>query len=157
MPRLIRLTLLLIVICAAAIFAARLIGSTRPNPLAILFTNPDGTPCQRPCLLGVRPGVTKYEDAVAILRTHPFMQQPNQQEVMKPYGVTFISQTMTIDLHRGNAGTNYLVVTFQSLSYTPSTFGKIGDMFNLLGEPNSIILKHDGVAGHFICIYERVL
>src|SRR5258707_6005019 len=37
-------------------------------------SNPDGTPCKRPCLLGVRPGETSYEEALALLRAHPLTQ-----------------------------------------------------------------------------------
>jgi hypothetical protein len=44
----------------------------QPMQLANLFTNPDGTPCQRPCLFGIRPGKTTYADAVQKLQMHPF-------------------------------------------------------------------------------------
>ncbi|MCC7207322.1 MAG: hypothetical protein IT323_08450 [Anaerolineae bacterium] len=38
---------------------------------ALLFTYPDGAPCDGPCLLGVRPGETMLDDAVHTLREHP--------------------------------------------------------------------------------------
>lgn len=69
MFQLIRLTLALFVICAVAIFAAHLVGRTQPSPLAALFTNPDGSPCERPCLFGIRPGMPMGE-AVILLKKH---------------------------------------------------------------------------------------
>jgi hypothetical protein len=58
---------------AAAIFCVRLLGGIRqPSPLyAILFENPDGSTCQRPCLFGVRPGAMTVTEAIAILQAHP--------------------------------------------------------------------------------------
>ncbi len=69
--RLIRLCLALIVALCGAILAIHLIGGLYPNPIAVLFTNPDGSPCQMPCLFGVRPGVTTLEDAFRLLDKHP--------------------------------------------------------------------------------------
>ncbi|MCC7448333.1 MAG: hypothetical protein IT324_13010 [Anaerolineae bacterium] len=73
MPRLIRLAMLLIAACTALIVVTHLIGRSQPNPLAVLFTNPDGTPCDQPCLLGVRPGETTLDEGVALVRQHPFV------------------------------------------------------------------------------------
>ncbi|MCC7448372.1 MAG: hypothetical protein IT324_13205 [Anaerolineae bacterium] len=70
MFRLIRLTRALISICTLAIFAAHLVGRTQPSPLAALFTNPDGTPCERPCLFGIHPGKMSVDEAVAVLKNH---------------------------------------------------------------------------------------
>lgn len=83
MSRLIRLALLLIVACTALIFAAQMIGSVRPNPLSGLFTNADGTPCERPCLLGVRPGETTMGKAVALIRQHPLVRSTGALEAVR--------------------------------------------------------------------------
>ncbi len=71
MTSLIRLTFILIVLCAGAIAAIALLDHMHPLSSAVLFTNPDGTPCARPCLLGIRPGETSRAEALAILRAHP--------------------------------------------------------------------------------------
>jgi hypothetical protein len=47
----------------------------RREPLSgfarVFLTNPDGSLCRRPCLLGIRPGFTAFDDGVALIRAHP--------------------------------------------------------------------------------------
>src|SRR5437763_3228894 len=69
--RLIRLYLTLIVVLSGAIVAIHLIGGLYPNPIAVLFTNPDGSPCQMPGLFGARPRVATLQDAFRLLDKHP--------------------------------------------------------------------------------------
>lgn len=69
---LIRITLPLILTCAGSIGISRLVGRAQPVPNDVLFTNPDGTPCESPCLFGIQPGQTPYRGAVALLQTHAF-------------------------------------------------------------------------------------
>src|SRR5262249_44610444 len=60
----------------AALFAIKGIGATQPDStFALLFTNPDGSPCSQPCLFGIRPGVTTYDEAVRLLKAHPLTRQ----------------------------------------------------------------------------------
>ncbi len=59
----------LILLIAIACFIC--VPSTHADPMHLLFINPDGTPCDQPCLLGVQPGKTPYSDVFAILRAHP--------------------------------------------------------------------------------------
>lgn len=80
MARLYRLALGCIGVLALLMLVGRLVGSTRPLPLAILFTNPDGSTCQRPCLFGIRPGETTFDQAFALLREHPFIRQAAPRE-----------------------------------------------------------------------------
>lgn len=146
MSRLIRLTLLLIVTCAAAIFTTHLIGGTRPNPLAILFTNPDGTPCQRPCLLGVGPGETKYEDAVALLRTHPFMLQFDQREENAANGLAFSGHKILVILqgkptNSVSSSVSSLLISFLSPTNTLYSFARSGDLIDILDKPTSFMLS----------------
>jgi hypothetical protein len=48
-----------------------LIGRAKPDPVSVLFTDPSGIPCTRPCLLGIQPGQTTFTDAIAMVKTHP--------------------------------------------------------------------------------------
>lgn len=75
MVRLNRLVLFLLVFLSLAIAVARMIGSRYPSPLDLLFTYPDGSPCQRPCLFGIRTGETKAADAVSMLKSHPITRE----------------------------------------------------------------------------------
>jgi hypothetical protein len=71
MPRL-RYIVFLSFIAAVILLATRLLGGTRPAlALATIMSKPDGTACDRPCLFGVRPGETSFEQATQILNSHP--------------------------------------------------------------------------------------
>ncbi|MFN8530670.1 MAG: hypothetical protein U0670_18855 [Anaerolineae bacterium] len=59
------------IVAIALISAAIGVGHLRHNPMAILFTNPDGTPCEMPCLFGIRPGETTLTEAMALIQFHP--------------------------------------------------------------------------------------
>jgi hypothetical protein len=54
-----------------AVGRARIAGT--PSAFGLLFTHPDGSPCAAPCLFGVRPGETPYDEAVARVQAHPLM------------------------------------------------------------------------------------
>ena len=69
--RLIRLYLALIVVLCGVMLAIHLIGGLYPNPIAVLFTNPDGSLCHMPCLFGVRPGEMTVEEGLEVLDKHP--------------------------------------------------------------------------------------
>src|SRR5215831_16026024 len=59
---------------AVTILSFRLTGvlnRTPPTSLSQLFSEPDGSACVEPCLFGIRPGVTTYDQVVAILKRHP--------------------------------------------------------------------------------------
>src|SRR5215831_14610393 len=72
--RLLRLTLLLIVFTSCTVFASCYIGTTQPPTVNVVFTNPDGSPCQMPCLFGIRPNITRLEDLLQIEATHPYIK-----------------------------------------------------------------------------------
>ena len=72
MPRLLRFILLLAFISLLLLLVARLLGGTRPAlQLSTVMSGPDGIVCDHPCLFGIRPGETSFEQAKLILDTHP--------------------------------------------------------------------------------------
>ena len=72
MVRIALLAALLVVGLSAAVTAAQWIGTGQPaTGFAALFTNPDGSPCIMPCMLGLRPGETTKAAALRLLATHP--------------------------------------------------------------------------------------
>ena len=71
MLRLIRFTAISVFGLSLLIVAVRQIGAAQPLSLAAWFTNPDGTPCTFPCLFGIRPGITRLDDAITLIRSHP--------------------------------------------------------------------------------------
>jgi hypothetical protein len=70
------LPLILVVIATGGIQAARLLGSRENPPLmAQVFTNPDGSPCEIPCVFGIQHRKTTHEEAVDLLKAHPLTQK----------------------------------------------------------------------------------
>lgn len=67
----VRLLTVLTAVGLAAIGLSIAIGLHRTDPMAPLFTYPDGTPCPMPCLFGIQPGITAREDALALAAAHP--------------------------------------------------------------------------------------
>lgn len=62
----------LIIVVAAMLLVARLVGTTRPTPaVAAVVSNPDGSPCEQPCMFGIRPGETRREQGIRLLQSHP--------------------------------------------------------------------------------------
>src|SRR5260221_14186415 len=72
MKNIIRIAVVLMVSCASWVGIAWAVGHAQPATTIVLFTNPDGTPCERPCLFGIRVGKTSYTRAIDLLRLHPF-------------------------------------------------------------------------------------
>jgi hypothetical protein len=61
----------LLIVLTLSIAATQLNYSSTSGLLSGLFTNADGSPCEQPCLLGVRPDMA-YEQALTLLQAHPF-------------------------------------------------------------------------------------
>lgn len=72
--RLVCLTLVSVAVLCTVLIAIYLIGGLFPNPVALLFTNPDGSACQMPCLFGVRPGEMSVTESIRILNRHVLSQ-----------------------------------------------------------------------------------
>jgi hypothetical protein len=71
-----RFVILPIALFAVLLCAARAMGSAEDAPglaaFQSLLRTAEGLPCAGPCLLGVQPGQTTMENAVAALRRHPY-------------------------------------------------------------------------------------
>src|SRR5579864_3430262 len=97
MIKLCRLAVGLLLSLTVLIGLVRLIGGTQSVPLAMLFTQPDGTPCQRPCLFGVQPGQTSYKQAVELLRNHPFTQALQSEGIRNMFSDESLSVLLSLD------------------------------------------------------------
>jgi hypothetical protein len=74
MKRLFTLTLGSTLILTIATFAAGRIGEANPIAFAAIFTKPDGSPCEMPCMFGIRPGEMSSDKAAQIAKSHPLLQ-----------------------------------------------------------------------------------
>jgi hypothetical protein len=93
--------LLLIVSLSGLILAIRGIGKVQPDPIAVLFTNPDGSACKIPCLLGVRTGGMTIGESLQVLEAHPLTRNMQQQTFKHdgvPYGVVLSADGLMIEI-----------------------------------------------------------
>lgn len=130
-----------------SVIAVRVGGGVVRTPVDYLFTNPDGTPCEMPCLLGVRPGRMSFADAARMLRQHPMVSWVDDTNCRKQAGFCDF-EIANLDGAHGlilaNAGSrDYRVVDiYIALWDAPKV--RLGDFFAELGTPGFMI-------PHFAC------
>jgi len=150
MLRLCLRTLLLIIVLSVTIFTARLIGKMRPAPslFAVIFTNPDGSPCEMPCMFGVRPGKMTGEQAINILKTHPATHDFRQVNYEQNGYVVFDNEKFNIlvGLKSEIIITSFLCSNSQGGENTLKS-GTLGDIIEAWGNPDRIIVANRGVSG----------
>ena len=98
--RFVRLYGVLTAVLSGAVLAIHLIGGLYPNPIAVLFTNPDGSPCQMPCLFGVRPGEMTVDEGLQVLGKHPLTQGMTTRN--SELGIVVYSRDAWINFAVGN-------------------------------------------------------
>jgi hypothetical protein len=138
MTLVVRFSLILILIGAGLIVTVRLAAQTQALPAAILFTNPDGTPCDRPCLFGVRPGHTSHIDALALLNTHPLMTGiaiALVYNIGEP--ITHLAPTVALTLDREDRVTCVQLAMFGKPTVL-ADIESLGHVIDLLGTPELV-------------------
>ncbi len=142
MGRFFRLTLGVLIVSAAAIVASRLSGNSHTPLVAALFTNPDGTPCQRPCLFGIRPGQTTLDEAVALLRVHPLTQSLKRVSFGFADTVHFGSENAGVQIGRRRGESKLAWVHIDSYTWWfPRPLladATLADIASVLGPPSRI-------------------
>lgn len=97
-----RVTLALFFITLGYLCIGKAIGGFRYDPMAGLFTYPDGSPCPMPCLFGIEPGKTSFQNAEIFIQTHPMTSNLRLFEgdftgvPTGPWGNLFRSETGSI-------------------------------------------------------------
>src|SRR5579864_8047100 len=101
----------------------------------MLFTHPDGTPCQRRCLFGVQLGLTLYKQAVEPLRNHPFTRTFQSEGMRNMFSNESLSVILSLDANDRVSG---VTLISYSNSSPLARLGSVGDMLALLGAPNTV-------------------
>lgn len=160
MRRLARLAVAVCVCLCIVLTGIRAASSSAPNGFALLFTSPDGAPCERPCLFGVRPGHTGFDDALLILARHPLLKGFRMIDNPARKGVQLIGADLCIGFARDDAG-RVAGIDIQverprsaclgvprppgSLSQSALTFAGLGDVIKTLGQPDEFQLGVNGL------------
>lgn len=142
MRRLFRFTVISVVSLSVLMMAVRLMGSMQPLSLTAWFTNPDGTPCHYPCLFGIRPGITRYDDALALIRSHPITRHMRVTPSSGSQALQVDDDSVAFFVYRDRD--NRVESIFSTPSYrngvTDLPLG-LGDVIAVLGIPDSIPMR----------------
>ncbi len=153
MGRFVLLILALTGISATAVLGACVVGSPAPGPQTAvmgIFSNPDGTPCRVPCLLGIRPGETRFDQAIVLIQTHPMTSNLNPVNRGRFY--SFEGPGMTLALFKATGSETEVGGIIWGLypesgephspDGRPSLDAlRLGDLFAALGPPQDIQLR----------------
>jgi len=126
--------------------AARLIGGALPPPpnplLPVLFANPDGSRCDKPCLFGISPDNAKDTTDRKRLSQFPWMKDVTLSSYSTLSGWFDMGGEATAFSAESGAVAIYLadVNSFvrQPFSFSQPTFG---DLITVLGPPTHVAFK----------------
>jgi hypothetical protein len=140
---LLRLTLIVTTLCTAAIGMTQWMTRQQPPPVLTIFTNPDGTPCDRPCLFGVQPGLTSFDRAVELLRAHPFTAsfEPNLAGDIFRQGSTRVIIAWGLGDDR--------VSSIELVIPNHPDWGSLGQIIAVLGSPDHILIDGKDILSYY--------
>ncbi len=156
-----RVAVALLLLFSVLVGGAQAIGAARPNPkqsvAALLLTTPDGNICPQPCLLGIRPGLTTFEQAIALVQRHPAISTVDTRSSLINYWVmVIVGNRMTVTLNDASAtllspniASNGLLTL---INPTPPLL--LRDVIAVLGAPEAVYLDFHNKYSTFWLIYK---
>lgn len=143
-----RFTILILTLATTAVGGSRVLGwQHRAFTLADWLLDAAGNPCDQPCILGVRPGITPFDDALRLIQAHPLthdltMYTANRVEVM------FLGEDVRIGVVEDSDGLVYsihLEPQRRDISSVPAGSPTLrltlGELINVLGPPDAFQLR----------------
>jgi hypothetical protein len=125
-----RFTVASVVVFALLIVTARAIGSTnKPPALALL----DPGDCPQPCWQGIRPGVTTFVQAKAILQADPVLSLRQQDTI------TICWQKRRGQAHWGCISSDRVGRVARITVFLPEKAVQLGETLDLLGVPKYVL------------------
>lgn len=110
-----RLCLGVVLACCVGVVGARAVGGARQSFVSLLFTNPDGSPCSSPCLLGIQPEETPFEAVAAMMDAHAAMQGWDKTYFWRSGRIMFTGQIGSLNIVSGRNGrVHFISLTFDS-------------------------------------------
>lgn len=134
--------------CLFAILAARLLTfDHRQITLATWLTDAEGQPCATPCVLGVEPGITSFDQALRMVKLHPLTRSMSMYYADR-VEVLFLSDDIRLGLIRDTDGLVYSIHLepqrrdfFTAKPGEPTLRLRLGDLINEIGLPNAFQLR----------------
>lgn len=150
MSRLLRLTIALTMLCVTAILAIKAFGSSQLNPVSEWFTNVNGSPCALPCLFGIQPGITSYEDALNIIATHPATHSMQPDSRNNALTASFGNEHLCVTFWRNDTDrVDGIILSTEDCYSVPRTDPQeleLGQLMTILGVPESVELGENGIS-----------
>ena len=110
--------------------------------IAAIFTNPDASPCEMPCMFGIRPFSTRAVDLPHVFATHPFLRHLQRREIGDSEHAIYVlsdnSQTITViaDIDGIVREIDWVMNACKS-----TQIPVIGDFIAVLGNPSIVSIK----------------
>jgi len=135
MAKISRLSLIVLAVVTLFVTVGRWLGYTQSPNLALLFTYPDGTPCQRPCLFGIRPGQSSYAQAVALLQFHPLTHGFSSPGMRNVFSTRFLAVIVSLD---GDDRVSRITLMSATDASPVAEITTYGQMIDHLGVPTQV-------------------
>jgi hypothetical protein len=153
----IRITIVVMSLFLAAIVGVRTVSAAQKSPIVALFSAPDGTPCVQPCMFGVRPGETSFNDGLLLLKEHPLLRGLEEQLVLHDSGIQFVVFSGTgirvTVLEDGNERIWHITVQID-LAKALTPIASTGEIVAFLGAPDLVLIDNRYI-GPVVSIYYR--
>jgi hypothetical protein len=152
MRPLIRAVFTLLLLLVFALVAV--VGMTHrdTNRFAYLFTKPDGSTCETPCLLGVEALDLPFETIDRSLRSHPALQQA-RRDVLDQNTVRYSTSDFYVALTDFKDRRAIAIVFFTERQGKPLNL-TLSDLLMLVGAPYSIYIQPSGYAADDCAFFE---
>jgi hypothetical protein len=150
MPRFYQISARWLLALIVTIAATQFPRGTPPQLLSGLFTNADGSPCEQPCLFGVRPEMS-YEQALTVLVAHPSIDthQTDLKQGSRRFD-SFAGQAIEVSLSRMLPGYQGVIVSLPPRSDSINGELKsvdpqlqLGEVIIFLGTPEALNVSGD--------------
>jgi hypothetical protein len=147
MKRILSYLLITTVVLSLGMVIARRIGAAQPpSSFALMFTNPDGTLCNMPCMFGIRVGETTEKQAIKLIQIHPLTRNLTQElGIDYARSLTDYSEGDSVVIFAGSIGGVFLRISKEKIvsdiDWSFHEPQKVGDVVALLGAPHLIRLN----------------
>lgn len=124
-------------------------GALVSLPLTALFSNTDGSPCIRPCLLGIRPRQMTFRTAVTILQNHPLVASVDTVACGQTRGdcsftLRYFNATGVLQAAEdANRDAQLVELVYLSFPLGATAAPSIGDFVALMGDDPKLIPHYD--------------
>jgi hypothetical protein len=139
-----------LVIVISLIAPMRLVAEISRPRVDYLFTNADGSACERPCMFGVRPRLMSFRLATQLLRQHPLVEQMDESGCSRMAGfctfrVRLLGASGAVTAMEGSRGPDQsILVDDVYLSFDrPGEAPVLGDFISALGTDLVMIPHYD--------------